>query len=121
MSSSIYEIKKVTGYDDLLADKRISVLYYLGAATICGMLTASFFEPEKVNELINTALKTSATYLPAEFANRNLGVISAIATGYNLSSMLSANKEKKTIKRFIKQIENYESMKNEEDIETITK
>lgn len=121
MSSSIYEIKKVTGYDDLLADKRISILYYLGAATICGMLTASFLEPEKVNELLNIALKTDATYLTPEFANRNLGVISAVATGYNLSSMLSANKEKKTIKRFIKQIENYEAIKNEESVETVTK
>lgn len=118
MSSSIYEIKQVTGYNDTLADRKISTLFYLGAATICGMLTTSFLEPEKVNELLNIALKTDATYLPPEFANRNLGVISAVATGYNLSSMLSANKEKKTIKRFIKQIENYEAIKSSEDIKT---
>ncbi len=121
MSSNIYEIKQVTGYESILADKRLNILYYLGAATICGMLTASFLEPEKVNELLNTAFKTSTTYLTEDFGNRNLGVISAIATGYNLSSMLSANKEKKTIKRFIKQIENYEAIKNEESVETVTK
>ncbi len=117
MSVNIHEIKKAIGYESQLKDNGKEMLFYLGATMLCGMVAAANFEPEKVNTILNTVLKTTTPYLSAEFGNATVGTYSAALGGYTFGKTLQKKEARKTMKTMVRQIENYERIKYAESID----